>query len=363
MLNLSDNARRQSNDQFISSSSGGTMTSAETTEQSLRRIAVLQTMSIEDITVFFYSKEGQAEVRDSIVIETDAIRAVAIIGFGKLLLLAWEYSSKCSIENVLRFSSLSEGIRTKEDFSDFACDVIKSMSLGVIAKAPASDPQQQLEDSPTCVRAYCEVLTDLFLEFNREIFGFDGIVSSVLGSSTDGSSTGPSSIRSSYNAISMLPLIKRAVAGLLGAGGHHLLIQRWRGVSWCYEFTRLLSQLFLSLLGEGTGTSILLDYTVLEKGTRGGYTDSGLETMESRGASGLSTMGTGVRTIVHAGVRVTQIAEEWVLGCLLQQAASTDIFEASAAVGEALSFSTAFSSSFSSVEPSSVKGEAIAQVM
>ena len=356
-------ARKQgNNDQFISSSSDATsMTSVETVDQAMHRIASLQTLSIEDLIVFFYSKEGQSEVRSSIVLENELIRNVSIIGFGKMILIAWESSMKCNIENLVKFSSLSEAIRMKEDFSDFCCDVIKTFSQGAIGKAPAADPQQHLDDSPTCVRGYCDALSDLLLQFNAKVFDFDNIVNGILGISGCANNT---STRRSYDAITYLPLVKRVVGGLLRDGGHTLLITRWRNMSWCYEYTRLLSQLFLLLLGECTGESTLLNYTILEKGLRGSSTwvDGGVETADSRGGSSSSGQYSGLSAEVH----VCRIAEEWVVGCLLQQAASVDVFESVAAVGEALSFCTPFppfSTSFSTEGSACLRGDIASKVI
>ena len=354
------------NDQFVSSSSDGiSMSSVENLKQAMHRIALLQTMSMEDLVVFFHSKEGQSEVRDSIVLDNEVIRAVAIVGFGKLLLLAWETTSKSNIENILRFSSLSEAIRGKEDFSDFTYDVLKCFSQGIIGKATAVDPQQQLDDSPMCVRGYCETLSDLLFQFNSSVFEYDKIVDSILGVSN---SFVKSKDTRTSEAIFYLPLIKRVVGGLLRNGGHPLLVERWRSMSWCYEYTRLLSQLFLLLLGEASNSSTILDFTLLEKGNRSVLADSCVETSDSRGGSSSSDHNFGMKYF-HSGVNVSRIVEEWVVGCLLQQMASVDVFESVAALGEALSFISSSSSSSSSssnsstyIGPIGLKGEVISKV-
>ena len=336
---MADARKQGNNEQFVSSSSDTmSMTSVETVEQAMHRIASLQTLSIEDIVVFFYSKEGQSEVRSSIVLDNELIRTIAVIGFGKMILVAWESSMKCNIENLLKFSSLSEAIRMKEDFSDFAFDMMKSFSQGVIGKAPAADPQQRLDDSSTCVRGYCESLSDLLLQFNGKISEFEENLNSILGKS--GLSTA-SSVRRGYDAISFLPLVKRVIGGLLRDGGHSLLIARWRNMSWCYEYTRLLSQLFLFLLHDCIADTTILNYTTLEKGLRSTLLDGGVETADSRGGPGSTVQYSGV----SAEVYVSKIAEEWVVGCLLRQVASVGVFESVAALGEALSFCTPFSTS------------------
>jgi hypothetical protein len=57
---------------MLSQNEGGlTMTSIETAEGAIHRMAVLGSMSLQDLIVFFYSKEGQTEVRESIVLENE----------------------------------------------------------------------------------------------------------------------------------------------------------------------------------------------------------------------------------------------------------------------------------------------------
>ena len=352
------------NDQFVSSSSDGiSMSSVDNLGQAMHRIASLQTISMEDLVVFFHSKEGQSEVKDSFVLDNEVIRAVAIVGFGKLLLLAWETTSKSNIENILRFSSLSEAIRRKEDFSDFTYDVLKCFCEGIIGKATAVDPQQPLDDSPICVRGYCETLNDLLLQFNSSVFEYDKIVDSILGVPNG---FVKSKDRRTNDAIFYLPLIKRVVGGLFRNGGHFLLIERWRSMSWCYEYTRLLSQLFLLLLGEASNSSTILDFTLLEKGNRSVLADSCIETSDSRGGSSSSDHSFRNKYL-HSGVHINRIVEEWVVGCLLQQMASVDVFESVAALGEALSFTSSSSSSYSDSSTSTgtvgLKGEVVSKVL
>ena len=352
-----------SNDQFVSSSSDGmSMTSVENLAQAMHRIALLQTMSTEDLVVFFHSREGQSEVRDSIVLDNEMIRAVAIVGFGKLLLLVWESTSRSNIETILRFSSLSETIRMKEDFSDFTCDILKLFSQGVIGKATAADPQHYLDDSPICVRGYCETVSDLLLQFNGSVFEFDKIIDDILGISNP---IAKSEETRRCDAILHLPLIKRVVGSLLKNGGHSLLIERWRSLSWCYEFTRLLSQLFLLLLGDASSSSTILDFTVLEKGNMTTLLDSGVETSDSRGGSSSSDHHSRNKYL-HTGAHISRIVEEWVVGCLLQQMASIDVFESVAAIGEALAFANSSTSSLSSSSSSEgsvgLNGEVVSKV-
>ena len=319
--------------QFLSPSSFGTsMTLAETLEEAVFRVASIQAMSIEDLSVFFYSKEGQSEVKESIVIENEVIRSVAIIGFGKMLLLAWERSSNCDIEKFLRFSSLSEARRMKDDFMDFTSEVLGSFALGVVGRATASDPLQLLEDVPSCVGAYSEVLSELYHQFNSKIFEFDTAIDNMLG--IDDLET--CRTKSSHDAISWIPFIRRVTGGLLCSGGHFLLIERWHQMSSCYEYSRLLSQLFLFLLGngaidqnrkDGSVASVVLDWAALSNGRAGGGSFDLVSSLGS-GGSGES---------YHTSVRVHRVAEEWI--CILQQQmASVNVYHAAVSVGEALSF-------------------------
>lgn len=318
-----------------SSSEVVSMASAETTDDAISRIASLQALSVEDLAAFFYSKEGQAEVRGSLVMESEMIRAIAAVGFGRLLLIARDHSTSSDLENFLRFSSISEARRLKEDFADFISDVFRSFSCGVIGRAAASDPLQQLEDSVACVRAYCEVLTDLFDRYNSSRCEFDDSIENILGVPITSSSV----TCKRFDAIVWLPFVKKVIIGLLSFGGHQLLVDRWREICWCSEYTRLLSQLFLFLLvegstGAGTGTGgisagggpgafAVLDYTTLEKGRSRDSFEAGA----GSGAGGSS----------HPCVPVRRIAEEWVC-TLLQQAASINVFESIPAIGEILSY-------------------------
>jgi hypothetical protein len=320
--------------QFLSPSSYGTnMTLAETVEEAVYRVASIQAMSMEDLSVYFYSKEGQSEVKESIVIENEIVRSIAIVGFGKLLLLAWENSSKCDIEKFLRFSSLSEARRMKDDFMDFTSEVLGSFASGVVGRATASDPLQLLDDLPSCVGAYSEVLSALYQQFNSRIFEFNTAIDNMLGIND----LETCKTKCSYDAISWLPFIRRVTGGLLCAGGHSLLIERWHQMSSCYEYRRLLSQLFLFLLGEGaldqngedgSVASAVLEWATLVKGRAGGDSFALVTPMLGSGSSGESH---------HTSVRVHRIAEDWI--CILQQqVASVSVYQAVAAVGEALSF-------------------------
>lgn len=291
------------------------MTSAESIEQAVHRIASLQSLSVDDLSAFFYSKDGQSEVKESIVFVDEPIRLVAIVGFGSLLLLAWERSLKNNVENFLRFTSLSEARRSRDDFVDFTAEVLRNFSFGVIGRATASDPLQQLLDSPICVQAYSEVLLGLFLRYNTEVLGFEDKVRSVLGLPQ----------KTSSDAISWLPILKKVTGALLGHGGELLLLERWREMTWCYEYGRLLSQLFLFLLldgrnGCGISADKILDRSTLEKGRPQESFESNFE--------GVSN---------HTSVRVRKVAEEWVFSLLLQ-CASLSTAIAIVAIGEALSF-------------------------
>lgn len=307
------------------------MASAETPDDAISRIASLQALSVEDLSAFFYSKEGQAEVRGSLVIESEMIRAIAVVGFGRLLLIVRDLSTSSDLENFLRFSSISESRRLKEDFADFISDVFKSFSCGVIGRAAASDPLQQLDDSITCVRAYCEVLSDLFDRYNSSRCDFDDSVESILGVPITSSSVNSKG----FDAIMWLPFVKNVIIGLLSFGGHQLLVDRWREISWCSEYTRLLSQLFLFLLveggsgnisaGGGPGAFAVLDYATLEKGRN-------RDSFEAGSGSGVGGSGS-----FHPCVCVRRIAEEWVC-TLLQQAASVNVFESMPAIGEILRY-------------------------
>jgi hypothetical protein len=305
------------------------MASAETVDDAISRVASLQALSVEDLSAFFYSKEGQAEVRGSLVMESEMIRAIAVVGFGRLLLIARDHSTSSDLENFLRFSSISEARRLKDDFADFISDVFRSFSCGVIGRAAASDPLQQLEDSISCVRAYCEVLSDLFDRYNSSRCEFDDSIENILGVPI----TSGSVICKGFDAITWLPFVKKVIIGLLSFGGHHLLVDRWREICWCSEYTRLLSQLFLFLLveggtgkvsiGAGPGAFAVLDYTTLEKGRSRDNFEAG--------------SGSGAGGSYHPSVCVRRIAEEWVCA-LLQQAASVNVFESMPAIGEILSY-------------------------
>ena len=306
----------RSSGQFVSANLDAIcMTSAESIEQAVHRIATLQSLSVDDLSAFFYSKDGQSEVKESIVLVDEPIRLVAVVGFGTLLLLAWERSLRNDVENYLRFSSLSEARRSRDDFVDFAVEILRNFSFGVVGRVTASDPLQQLLDSPVCVQAYSEVLFGLFLRYNTEVLGFDDKVRSVLGLPG----------RASSDAISWLPILKKVTGALLGHGGELLLLERWREMTWCYEYGRLLSQLFLFLLLDGGNVrgaraDKILDRSTLEKGRAGESFESNFE-----GASN------------HTSVRVRKVAEEWVFSLLLQ-CASLSTVDAIVAIGEALSF-------------------------
>jgi hypothetical protein len=135
------------NEQFVSSGDGSSMSSVENESQAIHRMAVLATLSIQDLILFFYSKEGQVEVKESIVLENEDLRRVAVVGFGRMLLTAWEAASQCDIESILRFSSSAEARRMGEDFTDFSCEIIKQFSLGVTGKAASVDPLLPIDDS------------------------------------------------------------------------------------------------------------------------------------------------------------------------------------------------------------------------
>lgn len=135
------------NEQFVSSGDGSSMSSVENESQAIHRMAVLATLSIQDLILFFYSKEGQVEVKESIVLANEDLRRVAVVGFGRMLLTAWEAASQCDIESIFRFSSSAEARRMGEDFTDFSCEIIKQFSLGVTGKAASVDPLLPMDDN------------------------------------------------------------------------------------------------------------------------------------------------------------------------------------------------------------------------
>ena len=221
----------------------------------------------------------------------------------------------------------------KDDFMDFTSEVLSSFAFGVVGRATASDPLQLLEDLPSCVGAYSEVLSELYHQFNSRIFEFNTAIDSMLG--VDDWETCQK--KSCYESISWIPFIRRVTGGLLSTGGHFLLIERWHQMSSCYEYSRLLSQLFLFLLGEGaidqngedgSVASVVFDWASLVKGRAGGGSFDLATTLSGSGSNGES---------YHTSIQVSRVAEQWV--CILQQQiASVNVYQAAASVSEALSF-------------------------
>lgn len=236
---------KQTNDQFISSSSDvvSNMTSVETIEQGINRIAILETYSIQDLIKYFYSKKGQSEVKDSIILENEEIRKIAIIGFGRLLLFSWEMSYEdIDIQNILKFSSLAEGRRMKEDYIDFSREIINSFAYSLIGKSTSSNKLQYqnnqfhtpVQENISLLQAYSEVLNDLFHRFDNEIQDIDDKLDIIMGYSNNSSNSDISNtskmssmsksnshiknrnIQRSYRALDYLPLVKNVLEIVLG---------------------------------------------------------------------------------------------------------------------------------------------------
>lgn len=283
-------------------------------------------MEDKDLLLFFVSRDGASVTRTCCALINNELRRISVIGLGNLLLRVWAVvDSDVLLEGIMVSESLSDTRRLKEDFVDFATDLIKMFSSGVLGKYP-KDPTHQIEDSFTTFQAYCDVLAALFNMYNQAFDKVKAWNNSLLGiTDSTSNSISEDSIVSRAKSVAMVPLVKAAITVL--CADPYLLLARWEQWHASGSCARLISGLVLALLNECPADS--------------DAATAALHLMTANGPSSLSLGADPDETVAsRTGARpllIAAFAEEWVLTSLTYEATSVSCSSLCASLYEIVS--------------------------
>lgn len=143
------------------------MGTAEEVHSLSSAFSVFDVISDYDLVNFFSSKDGLSVIKSCLVHQVPQIRIISVRYLGRVLLRLWCLLDEIDIEGQISVESSSEARQTKEIMKDLILESFKMFALGLIGKAPTSEPGQIFEDTQSAYDAYCDIIGILLLKYNQ----------------------------------------------------------------------------------------------------------------------------------------------------------------------------------------------------